>query len=116
MNTSLQAWKLLRTKDLAVQEIMEERRAAIESGRLKGRRLFEPMEGNTNENHYKNGFSGDMGDQETDVRSLSFDYSEDEESSSSSLPCMVAIALLIFAMYMSWTRNFEGHEGILVPT
>ena len=37
-------WKV-RTNELAVEEIMRERKAAIESGRLKGRRLF--MEGAT---------------------------------------------------------------------
>ncbi|GMJ00111.1 hypothetical protein HRI_003680300 [Hibiscus trionum] len=34
------AWKV-RTNDLAVEEILRERRSAIESGKLKGRRLFE---------------------------------------------------------------------------
>ncbi|KAB2053615.1 hypothetical protein ES319_A12G199900v1 [Gossypium barbadense] len=37
------AWKV-RTNDLAVEEILRERRAAIESGKLKGRRLFEDDE------------------------------------------------------------------------
>ncbi|OMP08367.1 hypothetical protein COLO4_06540 [Corchorus olitorius] len=32
-------WKM-RTNDLAVEEILTERRAAIETGKLKGRRLF----------------------------------------------------------------------------
>lgn len=36
-------WKV-RTNDFAVEEILRERRAAIESGKLKGRRLFCGME------------------------------------------------------------------------
>ncbi|KAL5862601.1 hypothetical protein ACOSQ3_000115 [Xanthoceras sorbifolium] len=40
------AWKV-RNNDLAVMEILRERRAAIESGKLKGRRLFEEPEGVT---------------------------------------------------------------------
>lgn len=36
-------WKV-RTNDLAAQEILRERRAALVSGKLKGRRLFEGME------------------------------------------------------------------------
>ena len=39
-------WKV-RTNDLAVEEILRERRAAIESGKVKGRRLFWGMEGAT---------------------------------------------------------------------
>lgn len=35
----------MRTNNLAIQEIISERRAAIESGRLKGRRLFHALEG-----------------------------------------------------------------------
>lgn len=37
-------WKV-RYNDLALEEILRERRAAIESGKLKGRRLFEAAEG-----------------------------------------------------------------------
>ncbi|KAL3512565.1 hypothetical protein ACH5RR_025282 [Cinchona calisaya] len=36
-------WKV-RTNDLAAQEILRERRAALVSGKLKGRRLFEGLE------------------------------------------------------------------------
>lgn len=38
------AWKV-RYNDLAVEEILRDRKAAIESGKLKGRRLFEEEEG-----------------------------------------------------------------------
>lgn len=37
-------WKV-RTNNLSIQEIISDRRAAIESGRLKGRRLFDALEG-----------------------------------------------------------------------
>lgn len=37
----------MRNNNLAVEEILRERRAAIESGKLKGRRLFEAVEGVT---------------------------------------------------------------------
>ncbi|KAJ8634186.1 hypothetical protein MRB53_027522 [Persea americana] len=36
-------WKV-RTNDLAIEEIIKERHAAIENGKLKGRRLFDAME------------------------------------------------------------------------
>ncbi|GAV90347.1 hypothetical protein CFOL_v3_33756, partial [Cephalotus follicularis] len=39
-------WKV-GNNDLAVEEILRDRRAAIESGKLKGRRLFEAVEGVT---------------------------------------------------------------------
>ncbi|KAI9079469.1 hypothetical protein K1719_038551 [Acacia pycnantha] len=153
-----QPWKL-RTRDAAVQEILRERREAIETGRLKGRRLFEPIQrgGTTILNEVLSG-DDEIG-QESEVRSLSFDYSEDETysppSSSSALPLlschsldrdqevkeeeevqdvcnaearvgnggrdiiflgMIAIVLLVFAIYKSWVRRFEEYEVILVPT
>lgn len=74
-----QPWKL-RTRDMAVQEILRERREAIETGKLKGRRLFEPIQrGTTILND--DVLSGDDMGQESEVRSLSFDYSEDEDYS-----------------------------------
>ncbi|WRX18344.1 hypothetical protein QQP08_010831 [Theobroma cacao] len=75
------AWKV-RTNDLAVEEILTERRAAIESGKLKGRRLFEGAEGVT-----EMGFGRDevtcsgweIGlDQESEVRSV-FSYESDND-------------------------------------
>ncbi|TKY73665.1 hypothetical protein E2542_SST02421 [Spatholobus suberectus] len=67
------AWKnVTRTSDMAVQEILQERREAIKSGKLKGRRLFQStVEGDesaTVSNH--------------EVRSMSFYNSEDESSES----------------------------------
>ncbi|KAL2347056.1 hypothetical protein Fmac_001056 [Flemingia macrophylla] len=46
-----EAWKnVTSTKDIAVQEILQERREAIERGKLKGRRLFHsPEEGHDHE-------------------------------------------------------------------
>ncbi|KAG5019583.1 hypothetical protein HKD37_06G016003 [Glycine soja] len=80
-----------RTNDRAVQEILQERRQAIERGKLKGRRLFQSEEEDENSSH--------------EVRSMSFnedgEFSESERahdycthefsdsSSSSSLSCLV---------------------------
>ncbi|XVE54464.1 hypothetical protein DITRI_Ditri03aG0083500 [Diplodiscus trichospermus] len=75
------AWKV-RTNDLAVEEILKERRAAIESGKLKGRRLFEEEDGVTDQV----GFGSDQVQtssgleiglvQESEVRSV-FSYESD---------------------------------------
>ncbi|KAK4264533.1 hypothetical protein QN277_025695 [Acacia crassicarpa] len=84
-----QLWKL-RTRDVAVQEILRERREAIATGRLKGRRLFEPLQRRgTILNEVLSG-DDEIGP-ESEVRSLSFDYSEDETYSplsSSALPLL----------------------------
>lgn len=71
-------WKV-RTNDLAMDEIYRERLEVIESGRLKGRRLFEGVEGET-----EMGFEG--ADkicnglvQESEVRSVSFCDSDDDD-------------------------------------
>nr|KYP69516.1 hypothetical protein KK1_008707 [Cajanus cajan] len=81
-----EAWKnMTRTKDMAVQEILQERREAIESGKLKGRRLFHsPEEGETEGNVTRS----------HEVRSMSYYKSEDDNyirklsySSSSSSFC-----------------------------
>ncbi|KAK8657808.1 hypothetical protein V6N13_036029 [Hibiscus sabdariffa] len=72
------AWKV-RTNDLAVDEILRERRAAIESGQLKGRRLFE--------DETEAGFGGNMVScsgleiglvEESEVRSVNFSYESDD--------------------------------------
>ncbi|XP_008239500.1 PREDICTED: uncharacterized protein LOC103338092 [Prunus mume] len=71
----------VRTNDL-VEEIRRERRAAIESGKLKGRRLFEAEECET-----EMGFGGTEGiwcggnglAQEREVRSVSFDDSDADD-------------------------------------
>ncbi|KAJ0111304.1 hypothetical protein Patl1_01245 [Pistacia atlantica] len=68
------AWKV-RNNDLAVIEILLERRAAIESGKLKGRRLF----AETRE-EIDNGWNGLMSE-DCEVRSLSSYDSDDEEES-----------------------------------
>ncbi|KAG4392689.1 hypothetical protein AAZX31_04G179800 [Glycine max] len=62
-----------RTKDRAVQEILQERREAIERGKLKGRRLFHSEE------------KGDESNSRHEVRSMSFYEEEDDESSGSEL-------------------------------
>ncbi|KAK8537706.1 hypothetical protein V6N13_096485 [Hibiscus sabdariffa] len=75
------AWKV-RTNDLAVDEILRERRAAIESGQLKGRRLFEDVDDET-----EPGFGGNMVScseldvglvEESEVRSVNFSYESDD--------------------------------------
>ncbi|XVF54714.1 hypothetical protein PTKIN_Ptkin05aG0203300 [Pterospermum kingtungense] len=71
------AWKV-RTNDLAVEEILNERRAAIESGKLRGRRLFEEEEG-VNEVIY-NGLQEIGLVQESEVRSVfSYEHSDNYE-------------------------------------
>ncbi|CAK7336749.1 unnamed protein product [Dovyalis caffra] len=75
-------WKV-RNNDLAVDEILKERREAIESGKLKGRRLFEAMGSSVSETDF-GGIEGMVYDnldglvQETEVRSVSFYDSDDE--------------------------------------
>ncbi|KAK2662352.1 hypothetical protein Ddye_000926 [Dipteronia dyeriana] len=75
MSSLQQEWKV-RNNDLAVVEIVRERRAAIESGKLKGRRLFNEPEGVTDE--------ADSGDQreslciDSEVRSVC-SYGSDQE-------------------------------------
>lgn len=71
------AWKV-RNNDLAVMEILRERRAAIESGKLKGRRLFqEPTEGER-ESLCSSGWNGL--NQDSEMRSVcSYDSDDDEE-------------------------------------
>lgn len=59
------AWKV-RTNDLAVQEIIRERREAIKSGKLKGRRLFQGFD---NEN-VEMGFEPEQEEEEEDFRVL----------------------------------------------
>ncbi|KAK7302309.1 hypothetical protein RJT34_13195 [Clitoria ternatea] len=134
------------THDVAAQEILQERREAIERGRLKGRRLFQST----------------TPQQQHEVRTMSFNDDEssgttgvDEFSSSSSTSCVVpgganhvdqkvaemrvannigrhhhartryavflggfAIVLLVVAMCMSFARSSRGHDcyPILVPT
>ncbi|KAI4343593.1 hypothetical protein L6164_010927 [Bauhinia variegata] len=83
--------QLLRTtNDLAVQEIIQERKEAIERGTLKGRRLFH----STNPESELSFLSNVMG-QDCEVSSLYFCSSDDDEhygnnylSSSSSTPCL----------------------------
>lgn len=65
------AWKV-RTNDLAVQEIIRERREAIESGKLKGRRLFQGIH---DENH-EMGLLDFETEQHEEVRSMSFHGSD----------------------------------------
>lgn len=79
-------WKP-RTRDKAVQEILWERREAIETGKLKGRRLFEPIQRGGGTTILLNDVlsSDDHMGQESEVMSLSFDYSEDETYSPSSM-------------------------------
>ncbi|XWS37099.1 hypothetical protein CRYUN_Cryun19dG0013900 [Craigia yunnanensis] len=73
------AWKV-RTNDLAIEEILNERRAAIERGKLKGRRLFEDLEGVTDVGFGRDEvtYSGlEIGlVQESEVRSV-FSYESD---------------------------------------
>ncbi|KAM1025567.1 hypothetical protein ACFX14_038602 [Malus domestica] len=77
-------WKVT-SNDWAVEEIRRERRAAIESGRLKGRRLFEAEDceremgfGGKEEGTWCGGWSNGLA-QESEVRSVSFDGSSDGE-------------------------------------
>ncbi|KAJ7957223.1 putative Transmembrane protein [Quillaja saponaria] len=62
-------WKV-RTNDLETEEIIRERRAAIETGKLKGRRLFEPLERETG--------MGFVGIEDCEVWSVSFCDSDNE--------------------------------------
>ncbi|KAK3183165.1 hypothetical protein Dsin_030451 [Dipteronia sinensis] len=71
-----QEWKV-RNNDLAIVEILRERRAAIESGKLKGRRLFNEPEGVTDE-----AGSGDQRESlciDSEVRSVCSYGSDDDE-------------------------------------
>ncbi|KAH9770007.1 SUMO-activating enzyme subunit 1A [Citrus sinensis] len=63
----VKTWKV-RTNDLAVMEVLQERRAAVESGKLKGRRLFE---------EYDEGLNGLTDDQGCEVRSVTSYDSDD---------------------------------------
>lgn len=69
--SSDRAWKV-RNNNLAIEEIMRDRKAAIESGKLKGRRLFESLESAT-----EIGLDG-LG-QESEVRSVISYVSDDDE-------------------------------------
>ncbi|CAN6718231.1 unnamed protein product [Malus baccata var. baccata] len=78
-------WKV-RSNDLAVEEIRRERRAAIESGRLKGRRLFEAEDcetergyGGKEEGTWSGGWKNGLA---REVRSLSFDDGSDGDDDS----------------------------------
>ncbi|KAK9926611.1 hypothetical protein M0R45_023828 [Rubus argutus] len=73
----------VRSNDLAVEEIRRDRKAAIESGKLKGRRLFEEVEHEETDI----GFGGEEAewggwDQESEVRSVPFCESDGEEAES----------------------------------
>ena len=71
------AWKV-RTNDLAMEEIRRERKAVIESGRLKGRRLFEADESETETGFgWKEKICNGLA-QESEVRSMSFCDSDDD--------------------------------------
>ena len=77
------AWKV-KNNDLAVDEILKERRAAIESGKLKGRRLFEAMGSSVSEMDFGgieemicHNLDGLV--QESEVRSV-FSYASDDET------------------------------------
>lgn len=63
----VKTWKV-RTNDLAVMEVLQERRAAVEGGKLKGRRLFE---------EYDEGLNGWTDDQGCEVRSVTSYDSDD---------------------------------------
>lgn len=69
----VKTWKV-RTNDLAVMEVLQERRAAIESGELKGRRLFE---------EFDEGLNGLNDDHDCEVRSVTSYDSDDSISSAS---------------------------------
>ncbi|KAF3970664.1 hypothetical protein CMV_005667 [Castanea mollissima] len=72
------AWKV-RTNDLAMEEIRRERKAVIESGRLKGRRLFEADESETETGFgWKEKMCNGLA-QESEVRSVSFCDSDDDD-------------------------------------
>ncbi|KAJ4728808.1 putative Transmembrane protein [Melia azedarach] len=79
------SWKV-RTNDLAVMEILRERRAAIESGKLKGRRLFDDIDigfGGTEEIYTASasvsGWNINGLIQDCEVRSMTSYDSDDEE-------------------------------------
>ncbi|GKV42166.1 hypothetical protein SLEP1_g49603 [Rubroshorea leprosula] len=79
----LTKWKV-RNNDLAALEILRERRAAVESGNLKGRRLFEEVEDVTEVEFGDGTCSGcwDIGivPPESEVRSIvSFDSDDDDD-------------------------------------
>lgn len=86
-------WRV-RTNDLVVEEIRRERRAAIESGKLKGRRLFEAEECET-----EMCFGGTEGiwcggnglAQESEVRSVSFDDSDGDDDDGSGKSKEIAV-------------------------
>ncbi|KAE8703510.1 hypothetical protein F3Y22_tig00110469pilonHSYRG00259 [Hibiscus syriacus] len=69
------AWKV-RTNDLEVEEILRERRLAIESGRLKGRRLFEDVDNETKVGFPFSGLEISLVE-ESEVRSV-FSYESDD--------------------------------------
>nr|POE58362.1 hypothetical protein CFP56_08898 [Quercus suber] len=129
------AWKV-RTNDLVMEEIRRERKAVIESGRLKGRRLFEADESETEMSFgWKEKICNGLA-QESEVRSVSFCDSDDDDHEnetggmiSNVLPvCFqwmvvmgwLAIASIVYAICIVPMRSFGGyrdeHEMILVPT
>ncbi|KAK7350712.1 hypothetical protein VNO77_09609 [Canavalia gladiata] len=71
----MEGWKM-RRHDVAAREILQERREAIESGKLKGRRLFQStmMEG-------ESGIIINSNTPQREVRSMSFYTSDEDESS-----------------------------------
>ncbi|BFG32287.1 hypothetical protein CerSpe_185610 [Prunus speciosa] len=77
-------WRV-RTNDLVVEEIRSERRAAIESGKLKGRRLFEAEECETEM------CGGNVLAQESEVRSVSFDDSDGDDDDGSGKSKEIAV-------------------------
>ncbi|KAL6177654.1 hypothetical protein ACLB2K_049179 [Fragaria x ananassa] len=74
------SWNV-RTNDLAVEEIKRDRRAVIESGKLRGRRLFEDQHEETEIGYGEESEWGswDDWDQESEMRSLPFCGSGGEE-------------------------------------
>ena len=83
---------------MATQEILRERWEAIESGKLRGRRLFLPME-----------------EGESEVRSLSFCYSDDESSGSKgqhhcTLKCAYSSSSSSSSPRMFGSSVDKGHE------
>lgn len=93
------AWKV-RNNDLAVTEVLLDRRAAIESGKLKGRRLFEGTREETGNDIGWNGFMSEN----CEVRSLSSYFSDDDDEEESDGGIQEKLCVCC-------TRNYENAES-----
>lgn len=73
--SSSETWKSITIKDVASQEIFHKRKESIESGKFKGRRLFQSSEEGESDTTDDN---DNMMDPYCKVKSMSLHYSKDE--------------------------------------